>query len=101
MAWKKAHRELQREIDRRAALRRLYGISADEYTSLLVEQGGVCAICGGEPNGRGDHLAVDHDPATRQVRGLLRNACNNGIGRFRHDPNLLRQAAAYLEAERY
>jgi hypothetical protein len=77
-------------------LRLAYGLSLAEYDRLLEWQGGGCAICGGTS---GRRLHVDHDHKNpRQVRGLLCNGCNNGLGRFRDDPELLRMAIGYLEA---
>jgi len=64
---------------------------------MLAEQSGVCAICGGvEPDGK--RLAVDHEDVNGipVVRGLLCGNCNQGIGRFRHDPGLLSRAITYL-----
>jgi hypothetical protein len=62
------------------------------------EQGWVCAICG-NPTATGHRLAVDHDHTTHRVRGLLCESCNNGLGRFKDSPELLRLAALYLERE--
>lgn len=81
---------------RTGLLKRLYGMSREEYFDMLEKQGGVCAICD-EPSGGGRYLAVDHDHATGMVRGLLCGNCNNGLGRFKDNPARLRAAAAYLE----
>jgi hypothetical protein len=87
---------------RAAGLKRRYGITEEDYEKLLEEQGGKCAICGstqgrvhtatGEPR----HLAVDHDHETKEIRGLLCDPCNQGIGLLGDDPNRLVDAAAYL-----
>lgn len=84
--------------DRKSHLKRKYGITPEEYDTLLAQQGGVCGICGREPN-RGISLHVDHDHATGAVRGLLCFRCNNALGDFDDDPVLLRAAAAYLGPE--
>jgi hypothetical protein len=79
-----------------------YGLSPEAYEELHEAQGGRCAICL-EPerarNRRGEiqPLAVDHDHATRRVRGLLCAECNIGLGKFRDRPDLLRAAVVYLE----
>lgn len=83
-------------------LNQLYGISLDEYMTLLEQQGGVCAICG-QPETRtlkGDisALSVDHNHTTNTVRGLLCSRCNLAIGNFNDDVELLKASIAYLEA---
>lgn len=82
-------------------LRGRYGIGAAEYDAMLADQGGCCAICGLPEtvlrNSVAMKLAVDHCHTTATVRGLLCGDCNNGLGRFKDDPELLRRAAAYLE----
>ncbi len=40
---------------------------------------------------------VDHCHVTGKVCGILYINCNNGLGRFRDDPALLRAAADYLD----
>jgi len=52
-----------------------------------------CVICGSD-----EKLVVDHDHVTGQVRGMLCNHCNRGLGHFRDDPLLLEFAAQYLLA---
>lgn len=84
------------EYNRRNQLKRRFGITSDEYDSMLESQGGVCAICGeADPTGR--RLAVDHNHETGEVRGLLCIRCNRGIGNFKDSPALLQAAAEYLQ----
>lgn len=84
-----------RGCQRHRALLKSYGISMDEYREMLAGQGGVCAICGGV-NKDGRQLFVDHDHATGEVRGLLCNLCNRGIGNMRDSIELLQGAIEYL-----
>jgi hypothetical protein len=77
-------------------LRQLYGITLERFETMLAGQGGRCAICRKPfPSALDTH--VDHDHATGRVRGILCSACNNGLGRFRDNPAVLRRAASYLE----
>jgi 5-methylcytosine-specific restriction endonuclease McrA len=83
------------EKNRRAKLRRNYGLAPEAYGAMLVTQGGRCAICGNPPNDKS--LAVDHaHDKSGQVRGLLCAACNTGLGGFRDNPDLLQKAIDYL-----
>jgi hypothetical protein len=86
--------EQKREQYRRYNLKKNYGISAEEYAAMLAAQHGLCAICG-KPPGR-KRLAVDHDHETGGIRLLLCEYCNPGLGFFKHNPDLLRAAIAYL-----
>jgi hypothetical protein len=73
-------------------LRRTFGMTIEEYGELLAAQGGGCAICGDEPiNDQSLHIDHDHDV----VRGILCVRCNNGLGQFKEDPDLLIRAAEY------
>lgn len=76
-------------------LKRTFGISLAEYRTMLVAQNGVCAICL-EPCKSGRDLAVDHDHVTGKVRALLCIRCNNGLGNFRDNLELLTSATRYL-----
>lgn len=78
-----------------------YGITPEQYDAMFYEQGGGCAICGREDSGRKNHklLCVDHDHKTGKVRGLLCDECNNGLGRFQDDPELLMAAINYLQQQ--
>lgn len=70
----------------------LYGKGAVEMRErMLLHQQSRCAICNVETD-----LHLDHDHATKEVRGLLCPLCNKGIGIFKDNPALLSQAIAYL-----
>ncbi|HEX2849462.1 MAG TPA: endonuclease VII domain-containing protein [Acidimicrobiales bacterium] len=87
------------EQNRRSHLKRKYGISLAEYDRLLDRQDGRCGICGRPP--RDDiSLHVDHDHGSGEIRGLLCFRCNNALGDFGDDPQLLDRAVAYLAGHR-
>lgn len=65
----------------------------DEHLKQIKAEVTECVICGA--NGP---LVVDHDHVTGQVRGMLCNHCNRGLGHFRDDPELLEFARMYLLA---
>lgn len=78
-------------------LRYRYGISIGEYDAMLARQGGGCAICGkATARKRQTRLHVDHCKETKKVRGLLCAACNNGLGQFDHDTDLMNEAIGYI-----
>ncbi len=79
-------------------LRNKFGLTPDEYERILDQQAGVCALCEYPPT-PGISLHVDHDHATGEIRGLLCVRCNNALGLFREDPDLLKRAARYVTAD--
>lgn len=86
-----------RDQAQRAKNIRRYGLTLGGLETLLLFQGERCAICyTSEPGGYGS-FHIDHDHATRKVRGLLCGRCNVGIGMFREDPALMAAASAYLD----
>lgn len=83
-------------INRRAKLKKAFGLTLERYNEILDSQHGRCAICGTEtPGGRGSFV-VDHCHSSDMIRGLLCNACNIGLGHFKDDPRLLLKAIDYL-----
>jgi hypothetical protein len=83
------------ERGRRTFRQKLYGLPLDVYLDLLARQEGCCRICR-EPAIANLTLAADHDHATGAIRGLLCSRCNNGLGSFREDTQLLQAAIDYL-----
>lgn len=90
----------KRKRNRDKLLLKRYGVSVEDYNRMLVVQDGKCAICRSESPGQKGvaFFIVDHDHTTGKVRGLLCAYCNKGIGRFKDSPDLLRQAACYLDS---
>ncbi len=92
-------------LKRREHLLRRYGMTVEDYETLLAKQDGRCAICrtdsprtrGNAHEHHGQIFAVDHCHVTGAVRGLLCITCNTGIGGLRDDPAIVRAALAYLE----
>jgi len=69
-----------------------YGLTAEQYESFLLLQGGLCAICKRVPPRDFD---IDHDHLTGVVRGLLCNSCNRALG-YLSTPDELEAAKQYL-----
>lgn len=80
-------------------LMKSYSITHDEYSSILLYQGGKCAICGIKESdlvGRKKYLCVDHNHKTGHIRGLICDKCNRGIGLLQDSINILEKAIGYL-----
>lgn len=94
--WRKNNVERSADLLRRYN----YGIAFGTYAQMLTAQNGSCAICEAtEAGGRGK-FHVDHCHSSKAVRGLLCNDCNNGLGRFKDDIELLEKAILYLTKSR-
>lgn len=94
----KEHRDAVIGQARAASLVKKYGITEEQFLQLLEDQNGECAICG-TPNGlvtRKAKLAIDHNHATGEIRGLLCMSCNTALGNLQDSPELLMKAHAYL-----
>lgn len=86
----------KKEWQRDWYLRRTYGITSDEYETMLKRQNGVCRICRRPPEKK--FLAVDHHHESKKVRALLCTSCNVMIGHAQESPVILRAVADYLES---
>lgn len=96
-AWRDKNRDHVRKYCKENELKRLYGLTSDDVSVLVLAQRGVCASCGGPPDDKRP-LLVDHDHRTGKVRGLLCNSCNLTLGRSKENINRLRALAFYLES---
>lgn len=95
------HAEWRRKNKNRPSVKRLvkksnlrrYGLTLEQYESMLESQGGVCKICGRPELFR--MLSVDHNHNTGKVRGLLCTNCNFKLSVV-EDSDFLQKAQRYL-----
>jgi hypothetical protein len=85
--------------NRRASFKKNYGITIEEYEQMLESQKGGCAICGTFKPGGPGRMMVDHNHATKKVRGLLCCNCNFVIGHCLENKAILEKSIAYLEGK--
>jgi len=87
----------QRARDRRRdTITRNYNVRLSWIEDLLKHQKGRCAICKSKQSKGFKSLCVDHSHSSGEVRGMLCDRCNSGIGQFRDSPALLASAILYL-----
>jgi hypothetical protein len=77
---------------RKYHLKKRYDLTPDEFDALLAKQGFLCPICLKRPA-----VHVDHDHRSGEVRGILCEMCNGGLGQFRDNPETIENAIEYLE----
>jgi hypothetical protein len=82
-AWAKANPEKAKYI----AVKTKYGLFPEEYDALPKE----CAICGTT-----EHLGIDHNHITGEIRGMLCRKHNQALGLFDDDTTMLLRAVDYL-----
>ena len=57
-----------------------YGISKSQFYEMVEKRKGKCDLCNKVPTGKKKTLVVDHNHSTNEIRGLLCNKCNIGLG---------------------
>ena len=83
----KSCRNIHRKVIRNAS---------KQYDEILFSQNGCCAICGIHITDSKQKFRVDHNHETLEVRGLLCQHCNSGLGFFKDSPTRLAMAIEYL-----
>lgn len=76
--------------------RAVFGLSPADYQRMVIEQRGLCAICGQPQSPAHVRLCLDHDHQTGKPRGLLCRQCNFGVERLDDIPDWMTKALAYL-----
>lgn len=95
--WRRDNPDYRKRQSERQRVRR-HGVDPENFVPASR-----CDICG---DGQ-ETLAIDHDhdccpgkySCGECIRGFLCNSCNNGLGRFKDDPNLLQAAIEYLRRD--
>jgi hypothetical protein len=73
-------------------LRSFYGLSLEQFDSMVLEQEGRCKIFLRPER----HLCIDHNHDTGVVRGLLCNPCNQFVAKLENYPELLPVVMEYV-----
>lgn len=104
--WREANKKRDPIERRNNSLMSNYGINNDDYESLLKKQNFCCKICKTDKpsGGKGNkYFAVDHfidNYGKKIVRGLLCQNCNQGLGKFKDDPNLFLECIDYINTHK-
>lgn len=73
-------------------LKHKYGLSLDEYNSMMLAQDGKCAIC----KEKFSKLVVDHNHETGRNRELLCNPCNLSLGFLKENIEIVLHLKDYI-----
>lgn len=99
-AYRKVRQVASYDKYRNSHLKKMFKFSLREYEALLVSQGGKCAICEQHETfkrkGKEVAMSVDHCHVTGDIRGLLCNNCNNGLGQFKDNLEYIMKAYNYI-----
>lgn len=90
-------REKNKEYFRWSRIKKEYNLTKDEFYIILEKQNYSCPICGVNILNMLKNIHVDHNHTTGIVRGILCSKCNQGIGLFMENKNILKSAIEYLE----
>lgn len=93
------HFDYEKNKDRylNAEYKRKYGISLEQYNTLLFFQDDCCAICGTNQSNFSKKLSIDHDHKTGKIRGLLCRSCNLLLSDSKDSVEILSSAVGYLK----
>lgn len=91
-------KQCQRKLSIDLCRERRTGCSPELYNGLYEVQQGCCAICGIHASKLKKNLAADHCHISKKIRGLLCVNCNQGLGQFKDNLDLLFNAIVYLRS---
>ena len=100
---RKGNKEKVSEQIRRYNLKRVHGITLEEYNELFIKQEGRCAICGKHQSELKTSLHVDHNHETDEIRGLLCMQCNIILGWYEileNDLELVEKVLKYIKTKK-
>jgi RNase P subunit RPR2 len=92
-----AHENRNIEYRKVAARKKKYNLTSEDYNAMLISQNNSCDICNIDMKEYGKNFVVDHCHVTNNVRGLLCNNCNTGIGMLQDNTSILIKAIEYLK----
>ncbi len=103
--WKASNAVKKKILDRKYHLKHKYGITIEQYESMLESQNGLCKLCGKpewiKANFSEDIrlLSVDHCHDTGRIRGLLCGNCNTAIGILGDTEQSIERVYKYMKGE--
>lgn len=98
--WRDNNKEKKKLLNTNWWYKTQYGISYDNFLATCLTQSNKCKICNTDLQfkGKSNKSAVqDHNHETSELRGILCNACNVGLGHFRDNKEALLNAVDYLK----
>lgn len=92
----------RKEVKRASQILSVYGVTVEEFTSMLEAVNHECEICGvkltvGGARGEKTAACIDHCHTTGDIRGVLCRKCNAAIGALGDTTSSVRNAVSYLE----
>lgn len=85
--------------DSKPHLKKVYGITLEEYNELVNRQDGRCAGCKKTQEQLDHPLHVDHCHSTGNIRGLLCRKCNSALGYVEDSVETLENLKNYLNSD--
>ncbi len=83
-------------------LKRRYGLSIEDYNSILKSQNNKCAGCGIlSKDAQMGKLFVDHCHKNGNIRGLLCSKCNTALGLVNDNIEILTNLISYIKEQAY
>ena len=98
--WQDANPERVKLTRWKRQLRKMYGLTIEEYEAMLRTQQGRCASCNDALTDKLHGRHIDHCHATGKVRGILCGGCNIALGHAKDDVERLKSLIRYLEKSR-
>lgn len=73
-------------------LARKFGLTTEEFSTMIVQQNNKCKTCESEMK----QPQVDHNHITGKVRGLLCKPCNMSLGLIKENSKTLHNMISYI-----
>lgn len=95
-AWVRNNLQRARQIWRKSQLKRRFNMTEKDYENLVSKQKGLCPICQKPLDFSKKKPPIDHSGLTGNVRGVLHDTCNKGLGLLGDSSKICQNAARYL-----
>lgn len=103
--WCNNNREARKLSSSKYHYKKSYNLSIEEISAMFESQNGKCPVCNSlmilDGKRSNQQAVIDHCHETNDIRGMLCNLCNKGLGHFRDNAEFLSNAIKYLKGENY